>query len=177
MRPFIGFIGRPNLRVDDKGRVTMPSRFKAALGEFYDDEQEGPEATSKVSKSVRNQVFVRLSKDRNLLVQPLIEYAKELEEIKNLSDRNEKSRRQKDFLTALSEPEKIDAGGRIRLDLDLRALAGIDREVTLVGRSTSFEIWSRERWQKRLASTLENLDNKTHEHADEDDGDEIGLGQ
>lgn len=173
MRPFIGFIGRHNLRVDEKGRVTIPSRFKSALAEFYEDEQDSPEeATGEKNRSMKNQVFVRLSKDRNLLVQPLAEYAKELEEIKNLSDRKEKSRRQKDFVTALAEPEKIDTGGRIRLDPELRAMAGIDREVTLIGRSDSFEIWGRERWLKRLESTLDNLDNKTFEHADDDDDDE-----
>lgn len=140
MAPFVGFIGKHDLRIDDKGRVTMPSRFKAILREHFPNDGD--------------QVVVRLWLDQNLTVEPLSEYAKVAERYAAYDDLDEGARRLKEMVTGLATIEKIDAGGRIRLPADLRELAGLDREVTLVGGGRSFTIWDRETWKATESATL-----------------------
>jgi MraZ protein len=143
MAPFDGFIGKHELRIDDKGRLTMPARFKAVLRENYADDG--------------NQVVVRLSLDMNLIVEPLTEYEKVSEKFEEYDDLDEDVRRLKEVITGQAAREKIDAGGRIRLGADLRDIAGLDREVTLVGGKRSFTIWNRETWKATEAATLHDL--------------------
>eukprot|EP00825_Cyclidium_porcatum_P021162 TRINITY_DN23697_c0_g1_i2.p2 TRINITY_DN23697_c0_g1~~TRINITY_DN23697_c0_g1_i2.p2 ORF type:complete len:159 (-),score=14.36 TRINITY_DN23697_c0_g1_i2:61-537(-) len=135
MPPSVGFVGTHDLRIDDKGRVTMPARFKAVLREQYPQDQD--------------QVAVRISWDRNLRVEAVSEYAKVAEKYEEGNDRDARARRRKNIINGLAQLEKIDTGGRIRLSPDLRALAKLDREVTLVGDNRAFEIWDREKKKKK----------------------------
>ncbi|MBN1866423.1 hypothetical protein JW916_03930 [Candidatus Sumerlaeota bacterium] len=147
--PTVGFIGKHDLRIDDKGRVTMPARFKSVLKEQYASDDM--------------QVVVSVSLDLNLRVLPLSQYANLAEEYEKYSDLDEEARRLKEFLTGLATIEKIDAGGRIRLSGDLREIAGLDRDATLIGRNHSFEIWSRNRWNETQSTTLRDLKHLTEQ--------------
>lgn len=144
MPPLVGFVGKHHLKIDDKGRVTMPARFKVALRENYPQDQD--------------QVVVRISWDRNLRVEPYSEYAKVADQYEQGNDRDALARRRKNVINALAEIEKIDAGGRIRLSPDLRALAKLDREVTLVGDNRAFEIWDRQKWQTAQEAALRDME-------------------
>jgi MraZ protein len=147
--PTVGFIGKHDLRIDDKGRVTMPARFKSVLKEQYADDDM--------------QVVVSVSLDLNLRVLPLSQYAKMTEEYEQFSDLDEEARRLKEFLTGLATIEKIDAGGRIRLSGDLREIASLDKDVALIGRNNSFEIWDRNRWTTTQSATLRDLKHLTEQ--------------
>lgn len=147
MAPSVGFIGKHELRIDDKGRLTMPARFKSVLRECYPGDDD--------------QVVVRVSLDMNLTVEPLTEYEKVSEKYEEYDDLDEEARRLKEVITGLATIEKIDSGGRIRIAADLRAIAGLDREVTLVGRKHSFTIWDREAWNTTEAATLRDLKHLT----------------
>jgi MraZ protein len=140
----IGFIGKHELRVDDKGRLTIPSRFKAVLKEEYSKDEM--------------QVVVSLSLDMNLTVQPISEFVKLAREFEQYSDLDKEARRLKEMLIGMATQEKVDGAGRIRLSADLRELAGIDREVTCVGGNRLFTVWDRERWAEVQSETLENLE-------------------
>jgi MraZ protein len=144
MPPSVGFLGKHYLRIDDKGRVTMPARFKAVLRDQYPQDQD--------------QVVVRLSWDGNLRVEPYSEYAKVADQYEQGNDRDPRARRRKNVINALAESEKIDAGGRIRLSPDLRSLAKLDREVTLLGDNRAFEIWDRVRWQAAQEAALRDME-------------------
>jgi MraZ protein len=140
----IGFIGKHEVRIDDKGRVTMPARFKNVLAEQYPADAM--------------QVVVAVSLDRNLRVFPLSEYTKMTAEYERYSDLDRDARRLKEFVTGLATVEKVDAGGRIRLSADLRQIAGLLREVACVGGNGYFDIWDRERWNANQAQTLRDLE-------------------
>jgi MraZ protein len=146
---FVGFIGKHDLRIDGKGRVTMPSRFKKTLREQYPDDCDT--------------VVVRLTLDLNLTVEPVPEYARVAEKFENYDGLDEETRRLQEIITGLATVEKIDAGGRIRLSLDLRTIAGLLHEVTLVGRNRSFDIWDRARWQATQDVTLRDLKHLTEQ--------------
>jgi len=40
--------------------------------------------------------------------------------------------------------------GRITLPLDLREIAGLQKEVVLVGELKKFEIWDKDRWEEEF---------------------------
>jgi MraZ protein len=130
----LGFIGKYELKIDDKGRLTIPSRFKQVLqGKYAADEM---------------QVVVSVSLDQNLLIQPVSSYNEMLERYLSLSDLDEATRRVKDLLTGFATEEKVDASGRIRLDPGLRVDVQMGREVMCVGKRDAFEIWNREKWKQ-----------------------------
>lgn len=140
MPPSTGFIGKHELKIDAKGRITMPARFKTVLREKYPDDKDC--------------VVVRLSLDLNLMVEPASEYAKVADEYEQYDDLDEDTRKLKATITGLAAEEKIDAGGRIRLSADLRQIVGLNKEVTLIGHNRAFEIWDSARWQENQAATL-----------------------
>lgn len=142
MASLVGFIGKHDLRIDDKGRLTIPSRFKQVLKEKYpQDEME---------------VMVSISWDRNLQVQPISEYLKKAERVMSYNALDAASRRLQQMYTGMASQEKVDGSGRIRLAPDLREMTELDREVTCVGNLHSFEIWDRSKWQTTQEDTLRN---------------------
>jgi MraZ protein len=149
MPPTVGFIGKHDLRIDDKGRLCMPARFKNVLKEQYADDEM--------------QVVVMLSLDLNLSVLPLSEYAKVAEEYERYSDLDEEARRLKELITGLATIEKADSGGRIRVSSDLREIVGLDRDVTCIGRMNHFDIWKRERWADNQSDLLRDQKHLTEQ--------------
>jgi MraZ protein len=47
-------------------------------------------------------------------------------------------------------PVELDSAGRVLLSSELRAFAGIDRKVMLVGQGKKFELWDVERWEREF---------------------------
>jgi MraZ protein len=140
--PALGFIGKYELKIDDKGRLTIPARFKQVLQEKYPDDEM--------------QVVVSLSLDQNLLIQPVSVYNAMVSKYMALSDLDEATRRMKELFTGFAAEEKVDGSGRIRLDSGLRDIAGARKEVTCVGNMDAFSIWDREKWDQTQAATLKN---------------------
>ncbi|NQU45205.1 hypothetical protein HQ520_18130 [bacterium] len=142
MTSLVGFIGKHDLRIDDKGRLSIPARFKSVLQEKYGADQM--------------EVIISVSLDTVLRVQPVSEYNRTVAEFMQMSDLDEETRRIRELYTGLAAPEKVDGSGRIRIPADLREIAQLDREVTCVGTMNGFDIWPRERWAQTQAETLRN---------------------
>jgi MraZ protein len=139
----IGFIGKHELRIDDKGRLSIPSRFKTVLIEQHPDDGM--------------QVVVSPSLDMNLIVQPASEFAKLAVEFEQYNELDEEARRLKEILIGLATQEKVDASGRIRLSADLRKLANLNHDVTVIGENRFFTVWDRERWNATESAALRDL--------------------
>lgn len=143
----LGFLGRHELKIDDKGRLTIPARFKSVLQEqCAGDDME---------------VVVNISLDLNLTVRSTAEFAKVLEEYGRYNDLDEETRRLQEVVIGSATQEKVDSAGRIRLDAGLRKTAGLKRAVTLVGMDRSFVVWDRERCDAVQADSLRNLKSLT----------------
>ncbi len=115
------FLGEFIHTLDEKGRVVMPSSFRAAL-------KEGLVTTK--------------GKDGNIVVFP----ASTFEEIANEEleqPRTREARRQARAMFSSAEFMKLDSQGRILLKPALRAYAGVDGadEVTVAGLYDRIEIW------------------------------------
>ncbi|MFQ5672091.1 MAG: division/cell wall cluster transcriptional repressor MraZ [Nitrospinales bacterium] len=124
-----GFLGTYYVNLDDKGRVNIPSKFKAVL------EKEN------------NPNLVVCTMDQYLVVFPQNEWALNEEKLNHLSafdteDRN----RLRDFYSRADECEI--KSGKVLIPAFLRKTAELNREVVLVGMSRTFEIWSMSLWEK-----------------------------
>jgi MraZ protein len=119
------FLGEYTHTVDDKGRVTIPARFRAEL------------ATGLV---------VTRGLDRNLMIYPLEEWEKLADKVmsKPMTDPSVRNFRRRLFSGAMDLT--LDRQGRILLPPYLREFADIDGEVVVVGNYNYIEIWNTEGW-------------------------------
>jgi MraZ protein len=123
------------LRLDAKGRVSVPASFRAVLG------RDGAES-----------LFCYPALDR-----PAVEAGGQalLREIENLIEHfppfSEEREQLATALYATSESLKMDAEGRVTLSDHLKDHAGILDAVTFVGLGDKFQIWAPDRFSARLS--------------------------
>jgi MraZ protein len=126
------FRGQFEHAIDEKGRLSIPAKFREALR--------------------KEKTLVLTSSDAYLTAYPLKEW-------RALEDRlraNPKFKReQRDFLRFVyssAEDVAMDSQGRILVPQGLRQRAGIMREVIIIGMMDTIEIWDKGRWGAKVAS-------------------------
>lgn len=141
------FLGTYEYTLDDKGRLSVPSRFREILAE----------------KQIPEKLIITQGLDTCLFGYPLDEWKtfeqKIIHRPLNRGDDRYFVRR----LLAGAVECPLDKQGRIVLPAALRQYAGLAREVVIVGVSNRFEIWAPDKWQdylrqgKSLEEIAENL--------------------
>jgi MraZ protein len=127
------FSGEFEHTIDDKGRLTIPARFR-------DELTEG--------------MFVTRGLDGCLFVYPPDSWEVLAEKVATLPLTQRDARYFSRLIFSGSEC-KLDKQGRILLSSSLRKHAGIENEVVVIGVNSRLEIWSKERWQE-VTARLEN---------------------
>ncbi len=124
----ITFVGDFESKTDEKGRIVLPAAFKKVLS------GEGEERFV-----VRKDLF-----ESCLVLFPYSEWEAELNRVREkLNPYNrEHSRFLRDFFKGSAEVT-LDGNGRFLVPRRLMDLAGIDREVILVGVDKKIELWDR----------------------------------
>jgi MraZ protein len=131
------FAGSFECRMDRQGRVAIPPVFRRKVEEagdafvltFFDDAIAGyPRETW-------------LSLERQVLSLPAF---------------SKKARALSRVLASRAHESRLDAQGRILVPPTLRRLAGLERDVVIIGAMDRFEIWPRTRWSS-FASEAEAL--------------------
>jgi MraZ protein len=125
------FFGQFEHSIDDKGRLTIPARFRDIVGET---------------------VYITQGFDNNLMALPSEAYEQLSKEIMSTSVTDPNARDLKRQFFANTSQSEIDKAGRILIPSYLRDLAGIINEAVVVGNGTFFEIWARERWIEKNTS-------------------------
>ncbi|MEW5989092.1 MAG: division/cell wall cluster transcriptional repressor MraZ [Chloroflexota bacterium] len=123
--------------IDDKGRLTIPARFRGELA---------------------NGLVITRGFDQNLMMFPLAGWAEYAEKIaqRPLADEDVRAFRRRVFSGAVDlAPDKQ---GRVLLPPYLRDFAGINGEVVITGNFNYVEIWSAEAWQTVRASVENSSD-------------------
>jgi MraZ protein len=120
------FLGEFNHTVDDKGRVTIPARFRPEL------------ATG---------VVVTRGLDGCLALYPMVEWESLAERVNALPITDRRARDFRRFVFGSAAESMPDRQGRVLIPAYLRQYAGIEGEVTVVGMNTYIEIWNPETWQ------------------------------
>ena len=125
------FRGRSKHNLDEKGRLAIPARFKEVL-------------------NMTNDQCLVLTNHFNCLWAFRSEDWKSIEEKAaslSLFDRAVNTYRRYFISGAQECPLKQ---GRVTIPPDLREIAGLKKEVVLVGELKLFEIWDRENWEKEF---------------------------
>lgn len=130
-----GYLGQYELTLDDKGRVRIPSKFKAQMGEDTFVISCGNMACIKVYSAEK--------------------WDKLTEAVEQLSDFDEEAH---EFLRTIypnAQEANFDSVGRVLIPIDYREYAEFGKELVAVGLGDHFEIWDAENWAKGNYSSLE----------------------
>lgn len=128
-------VGDHRHRLDSKGRLTLPSKFRPYLGD---------------------RLIITRGLDRCLLLVPITKWEQMVARLEDLSMSKRETRRLRRWLIGSAHVVEPDNAGRILIPPTLREYAGIDQEVIVTGLHTYLEIWSPEAWQQEMQEALEN---------------------
>ncbi len=127
--------------VDDKGRVSIPARFREQI-------REGHETP----------LVLTMGFDQCLFLYPMDAWKKIEEKLSSLDTLNSEVRQfQRTIMKAVDEVE-IDQQGRIVLSPILRKAAGIAKNVAIVGMLHRVEIWDKEKYDAYIAQTSQSME-------------------
>ena len=135
------FVSHYVLRLDAKGRVSIPASFRSVLAR---DGFEGLYCYPALDRKAIDAGGNALLREIERLVETYSPYSEQREQ----------------FSTALygtSEVLKIDSEGRVVLTETLKAHAGITDAVAFVGVGQKFQIWEPDRFRAELAEATETV--------------------
>jgi MraZ protein len=121
------FLGTHNPRLDDKGRLILPAKFREDLAEG---------------------VVITRGQERCLYVWPRAEFVRFTEQLRAAPITNRGARDFARMLAAGASDDALDKQGRITLAPGLREYAGLERECAVIGAMTRVEIWSAQAWDQ-----------------------------
>jgi len=128
------FFGEFEYRLDEKGRVPIPPRFRREL-------KEGVVLTPGIEKCIT--------------AYPLSEWKKLAATLTTGSVTRSKLRRLNRAIFATAFSLNIDGQGRIALPIPLRQYASIEEEVVIAGANNYLELWNKEQWEAEKAISQE----------------------
>lgn len=124
-------LGTYNPRLDEKGRLILPAKFRGQLAPGL--------------------VMTR-GQERCLYLLPMDEFRRMYEQIRLAPITSKQSRDYlRVFLSGASD-EMPDKQGRVSIPANLRQYAGLDRDVAVIGMGTRVEIWDANSWDEYLVS-------------------------
>lgn len=126
------FLGTHTPRLDEKGRLILPAKFRERLAAG---------------------LVVTRGQERCLYVFPMDEFVKVAEDLRAAPLTSKAVRDYlRVFLSGASD-EIPDKQGRVTIPASLRAYAGLDREVTVIGAGSRVEVWDSAAWEAYLDGT------------------------
>lgn len=156
------FIGTFTNKIDKKGRISVPARFRAALAAQTPGEA-GANGHTNGGNSGGGSAggVVVVSPNAALGAIEACDYQRIEDTISRLDERDgltPEERQDVEFVLSRSEELSVDREGRIILPDALISLAGIGDKATFVGIGRTFQVWSperREAWQAQTAKAPE----------------------
>lgn len=127
------FRGFFDSKIDTKGRIIVPSRFREVLREIGDD------------RIVLTNL--RLGDNRCLEARPYADWLKVEARIAELNLSPRAMQFADNFYLAGAQECQIDKQGRLLVPPALRDYAGLTKDVVFTGSRTKFRIWDKAKWQ------------------------------
>jgi MraZ protein len=121
------FLGEFEHSIDDKGRLAIPARFRPALDDG---------------------LFITRGLDRCLVIWDGDSWRAMAERVRDLNPWQADARRmQRHFFSGAvqAQPDKL---GRVVIPQYLRAYAGLETEVIVVGLADRVELWAKAEWER-----------------------------
>ena len=124
------FLGTHSPRLDDKGRLILPAKFREQL---------------------ETGVVVTRGQERCLYVFPMTEFERLADQLRQAPVTSKQARDYlRVFLSGASD-EVPDKQGRITIPPALRTYAGLERDLAVIGAGQRVEIWDAAAWEAYLA--------------------------
>ncbi len=130
------FLGTYTPKLDDKGRLTLPAKFREALA---------------------GGLMVTKGQDRSLAVYPRAEFEERARMHMETAKANPERRAELRVFAAGADEQHPDAQGRITLLSDLRRYAGLGKECVVIGAVDYLEIWDAQAWNHYQETHEENF--------------------
>jgi MraZ protein len=131
------FLGEFVHSIDEKGRLTVPAKFRAALAAG---------------------VVVTRGLDRCLFVFPAAQWERRSEIIAKMPLTQRDARAFSRFVFSGAADVVPDRQGRVLLPAYLREYAGIDGDAIIIGLHDRLEIWNPDRWRDMRLEAEENAE-------------------
>jgi MraZ protein len=125
--------------LDDKQRLALPKRLRDLLAD-------------------QGQLVLTPGTDGSLALFPAPAFAALTEKLAARSPTGQEVRAFSRLLYAQSQSVEIDSQGRIRLPAELARLAGLGRDIVLLGVGDRVELWNKSRWEAYLADLQPRYD-------------------
>jgi MraZ protein len=136
------FLGTHSPRLDDKGRLILPAKFREQM-------EEG--------------VVVTRGQDRCLYVFPAAEFERLAGQLRQAPVTSKQARDYlRVFLSGASD-EVPDKQGRITIPTALRGYAGLERDCAVIGAGERVEIWDAASWEAYLAEQEQSFAEQAEE--------------
>lgn len=135
------FIGTYECKIDDKGRLKIPSSLAKQMEDFGDE-----------SFVVKRSVFQKC-----LEVYPMKHWEKLMAKINGL---NRFQKKNADFIrmfTAGVKTVELDNAGRIQVSKDLTVFANLTKDVVVTSAGELFEIWDKGAYEAVISTTEEDF--------------------
>lgn len=128
------FLGTHHPRLDDKGRLTLPAKFREGLA---------------------GGIVLTKGQDRSLVVWPTAEFAGYADRIREASRSDAKARAYSRVFFSTAFDQVPDRQGRVTIPAALREYAGLgeDPECIVVGNHDTVEIWNAAAWDEYLTAS------------------------
>ena len=126
------FLGTHTPRLDEKGRLILPAKFR--------DELAGG-------------VVITKGQERCLYVFPTPEFARIAAQLREQPMTNKAARAYSRVFFASAHDEVPDKQGRVTIPAPLRTYAGLERDLVVIGASTRLEVWDATAWQEYLGDS------------------------
>lgn len=127
------FLGTHHPKLDDKGRVTLPAKFRDELSEG---------------------IVLTKGQDRSLVVWPADEFTSHANRIREASRSDARARAYSRVFFSSAFDQVPDRQGRVTIPPALREYArlDVDSSCVVVGNHATVEIWNSAEWERYLAS-------------------------
>ena len=131
-------MGEFHHNIDEKGRLTLPAKFREELGESF---------------------IVTRGLEECLFVYPMNEWEKITKKLNNLPFTKKDARSFMRFFLSGATAAEFDKQGRINITSPLISYAELKKECVIIGVGDRLEIWSSERWNSFYDMNKDNLSN------------------
>lgn len=119
------FLGEFTHTIDDKGRLTIPAKFRADLDDG---------------------LIVTRGIDRCLAIYPMEEWGRLSKQVNDLPMTDRRARAFRRLVFANASDSIPDKHGRVLIPPRLREYANLDSEAIVTGLSTYIEVWNPDSW-------------------------------
>lgn len=129
-----GFLGTYDATIDDKGRIRLPAKFRALLGESF---------------------IIAQGAENCLSVYPAETWDKLTGQVAGLDSLDIEVMEFRRSLFSTANEGSFDAAGRVLIPQRQRNYADLKKELIAIGNFDCFEIWDKDNWEQKDYTSLE----------------------